>query len=157
MKRSPELQKVVERMAPGVLCREGFLGDDPRPLEEILDADRSTVVGLGLTHEQLARRLQQMLAQAVGEMGRPVAVGGKLTATFHEAMGRIPCPWGRHGTFTKGEVELTDQSTGRTVRFTALSIHLVARHGFYEGRGSRYRLEPDVLARMLDLGHAETP
>lgn len=155
MKRSPEMQKLVDRMAPGVLCREGFLGSDRRPLEEILDADRSAVVSLGLTDEQLAERLAELMAKAVAQMGRPVAVGG-LVVTFHEGMGRIPCPWGRHGTFPKGEVDLLQTATGRRLRFTALSVHLLTGHGFYQGRGSRYRLEPTELADMFGLGRGRS-
>ncbi len=40
MKTSPEERRIVERMAPGALCRDGFLGDDLRPVREILEADR---------------------------------------------------------------------------------------------------------------------
>ena len=36
MKREPRIQMIVERMGPGVLCRDGFLGGDGRRLEEIL-------------------------------------------------------------------------------------------------------------------------
>ena len=151
MKRSPQLQRIVDRMAPGALCREGFLGADRRPLEEILDADRSTVAGLGLTHEQLGRGLGEVLAAGVAAQGGPARVGERLTAVHREAMGRIPSPWPGEGTFPKGEVELTDEAAGLTLRFTALSAHLVARHGFYQGRGSPYRLEPDVLARVLGM------
>lgn len=151
MKQSPHQRKVSERMAPGVLCREGFLGRDRRPLGEILDADNSTVVGLGLRHEQIAGRLREVLDAAVAGLGRRVDLSEGLTAVFHEGMGRIPSPWPGEGTFRKGEVELTNAATGRTVRFTPLSVHLIARHGFYQGRGSRYRLEPQDVASMLGL------
>ena len=50
MKHTPDMQRVIERMKPGVLSLHGFLGADRRSLEEILDADASTVAGLGTTH-----------------------------------------------------------------------------------------------------------
>jgi hypothetical protein len=148
MKRSPELQAVVDRMAPGVLSLEGFLGPDPRPLEEILDADDSAVVALGTTHAELAARLEACLETSRAGVESTVTVGGGLTADYAERMGRIPCPWGRCATFQKGEVTLRDASTGKAVRFSALSIHLIAEHGFYGGRGSRYRVEPADLRRL---------
>ncbi|MDD4891507.1 MAG: hypothetical protein PHU85_16430 [Phycisphaerae bacterium] len=151
MKRSPQLQFVVDRMGPGGVCREGFLGSDPRPLEEILDADNSTVAGMNRTHAQIAERLQTVMDVAIAAQGRGVSVGPHLEAGWHEAMGRIPSPWPGEGTFSKGEMELTDARTGRTVRVTPLAVHLIAAHGFYQGRGSRYRLEPDELAAMLGL------
>ncbi|NQT54365.1 hypothetical protein HQ576_20070, partial [bacterium] len=48
----------------------------------------------------------------------------------------------------KGDVELTTPD-GATLRFTALSIHLIRAHGFYQGRGAPYRLEPTQLAELL--------
>jgi hypothetical protein len=44
MKQTPANKKVVDRMAAGVLSREGFLGSDPRGLAEIIDADRAELV-----------------------------------------------------------------------------------------------------------------
>jgi len=149
MKQTPDLRRVIERMAPGVLCRDGFLGTDPRPLEEILDADRSAVAALGTTHEALAERLQTVYDQARAALGRPVEIRPGLTAVFHEAMGRIPGPWPGDGVFPKGDVEVTDADTGRTLRFTALSIALIRAHGFYQGAGSPYRLAPDLVAEVL--------
>ncbi len=148
MKRTPEFQRIVERMAPGVLCRDGFLGTDPRPLEEILEADRSAVVGLGASHEALAGRLQDIYDRTRAELGRPLDLGGGLTAVFREGMGRIPSPWPGDGIFAKGDVELTTPD-GATLRFTALSIHLIRAHGFYQGRGAPYRLEPTQLAELI--------
>jgi len=87
----------------------------------------------------------------VAGLGRPVRIGEHLTAVHREAMGRIPSPWPGEGVFPKGDVELTDRRTGRVLRFTPLSIRLIATHGFYEGRGSRYRLEPAELADALGI------
>ncbi len=155
-KHSPHELRILERMARGALTREGFLGSDARPLSEILDADRSTVVELGVTHELLAEKLRAILTQAVGALGKPVELEGGLSAVHHEGMGRIACPWGGCGVFPKGEVELVDVRTAKRIYLTPLSVHMIGVHGFYEGRGSRYRLEPRELCRVLRVGpHAE--
>jgi hypothetical protein len=159
MKRDPRIQRVIERMKSGVLSRDGFLGPDPRPLEEILDADRSAIAAVGATPEELAARLQGIFDQARAALGTPVRIGERLVATHREAMGRIPCPfgsaqgrpWGGCGTFPKGEVELADTATGETLLLTALGVHMAGKHGFYNGRGTRYRLEPATLERLLRL------
>jgi len=151
MKLSPRDRQITERMRPGVLCREGFLGRDRRTLSEILDADRSAVAGLDLTHERIAAELARALEAAMAGLGREVDLDERLRATWHEAMGRIPCPWGGCGTFPKGELELRDETSARRLVCTPLSIHLIAAHGFYQGRGSRYRLEPARLAELLGL------
>jgi hypothetical protein len=159
MKRNPRLNPVLARMMPGVLSKDGFLGSDPRPLEEILDADRSAVASLGASHQELAQRLREVLEKAQAALGTPVQVGPGLQAVHHEGMGRIPCPFGSAqgrpfggcGTFPKGEAELTDPATGERVFLTALGVHLIAAHGFYQGKGSRYRLEPAAIARLLGM------
>jgi len=151
MKQSPHMQRVAARMAPGVLCRDGFVGDEPRRLELILETDASTIAGLGVTHEAIAARLGDIFDRARAGLGTPVPVGEGLVATYHEGMGRIPCPWGGCGTFPKGEVELRHAESGERLLFTALSVHMIAAHGFYQGRGSRYRIEPRAAARLLGL------
>ncbi len=150
MKLGPHDQRVMERLAPGALCRDGFLGDDPRPFHEIIDADSATVESLGLTHDQIADTLERICKHAAEAAGAPVHPGEGLTAAFRESMGRIPCPWGGHGVFPKGEVELRDEKNDRTLRFTPLSVHLIRRHGFYEGRGGRYRIEPAQAAELTE-------
>jgi len=139
-------------MARGVLCREGFLGNDTRPLEAIIDSDHAVVVGLGATHQRLAEKLQEAYLKARAGLGTRVALDDRLTAVYREFMGRMPCPWGGCGVFPKGEVKVTDASTGRKLVFTPLVIHLIARHGFYQGRGSRYRLEPAHIHRLFRMG-----
>jgi hypothetical protein len=151
VKRSPDVKRAAERMAPGVLSKHGFLGSDPRRLEDILDADASAVAGLGTTHEAIAAELGRSLADAEAATGTSVAVDEHLHAVHTEVMGRIPCPFGRCGTFQKGEANLTDDATGETLRFTALSVHMIGEHGFYEGRGSCYRVEPAAVFRMCRM------
>jgi hypothetical protein len=152
MKLIPNERKILERMAPGVLCREGFLGPDSRSLQEILDTDRAAVDRLGVTHEQLAACLRGVCQAGMAALGAEVPVeGGRLRAVYHEAMGYIPSPWGDGATFPKGEVELSDAQGAVRLRFTPLSVHLIERHGFYQGRGSRYRLEPVEVARLFRL------
>ncbi|HUS90259.1 MAG TPA: hypothetical protein VM695_00370 [Phycisphaerae bacterium] len=152
MKQTPEERRVLERMAPGVLCREGFLGEDPRPLQEILDTDGARVEALGATHEEIARHLREAYEDAAMGFGNEVPVaGGRLRAVWHEAMGFIPSPWGDGARFPKGEVELTDPRTARALRYTPLSVHMIARYGFYQGRGSRYRVEPDQVVAFFGL------
>jgi len=152
MKRTPEQQRIVERMGPGVLSREGFLGDDRRSLQEILDADGSAVESMGLTHAEIADALDVACRAAMDALGAPAHLPGThLVAEYHDAMGRIASPWPEGRTFPKGEVVLADTATGESVAFTPLSVDMIREHGFYQGRGSPYRLEPAKLARVLGL------
>ena len=151
MKQSPSERRVLENMGAGALSREGFLGRDGRPISEILDTDSAAVTELAVTHQLIADRLEEILRAAMADLGRPVRVGSHQTAAYHEAMGRIACPWGCCGVFAKGEVELTDTRDQHIARFTPLSIHLIRAHGFYQGRGGRYRSSPQDLVQRLDI------
>ncbi len=151
MKESPDEKRIRGRMTPGVLSHEGFLGADPRRVSEIIEADAAAAERLGTSLAELAARLEAILDAAVAALGTPAPVGDRLTATWHEAMGRIPCPFGRCGTFPKGEIEVADLTSGQTLRFTPLSVHLIAEHGFCQGRGSPYRLEPETWSRTLGI------
>ena len=88
-KITPDLQRIIDRMAPGVLCRDGFLGSDHRSLPEIIETDDAVVDRLGTSHAAIARRLGEILEKAEAAMGRPVEVGPGATAVFHEGMGWI--------------------------------------------------------------------
>jgi hypothetical protein len=149
MKLSPEEQKATERMAPGIYSREGFLGDDTRRLSVIIDTDQSALEELGVDRAELAEKMQAILDQAAAVYGTPVQVAEGITAVFRESMGRIPCPFG-DGIYPKGEVELMS-TDGAVTRFTPLSVHMIREHGFFQGRGSRYRIEPPAIARLLGL------
>ncbi|NLW87245.1 MAG: hypothetical protein GXY38_10275 [Planctomycetes bacterium] len=149
MKRDPDIQRVEERMAPRVLSLDGFLGADHRPLEEILDADRRDVEQMGLSNQLIGRRLSELIDKTVAMLGRPLHVGN-IKATYSEAMGRMPCPWA-DGRFPKGEIEILDESKGLRLLVTPSSGHMIEHHGFYEGRGSRYRVDPALAAELLGL------
>ena len=148
MKENPHIRHIVERMAPGVLSRDGFLGTDFRSLEEILEADEAAVARLGTSHQELGRKLDKIFFAVRAALGTKVLVGDRLNAVHKEAMGRIPCPWGHCGTFAKGHVELVDTQSGLRIMFTALNVHMITAHGFYQGRGSRYRLEPAEIHQL---------
>lgn len=153
MKRSPREDRIAANLQPGALCRDGFIGDDRRELAEIIAADDAAVLAMGLTHEQLVAALGEILRAATAACGNPVAIGdsGHLQAACNDAMGRIGCPWGDGHIFPKGHVNLTDTRTGRTLTFTPLSLHLIRTHGFYQGRGAPYRIDPAQIAQLLGL------
>lgn len=150
MKLSPELARVQARMAPGVLTLHGFLGTDRRNLADILEADSREVARLGLTHARIADQLQVFLDRARDGLGTEV-VYGDHRLRHHGARGRVPCPWGHPGIYEKGDVHLTRVATGESIIFSELQVHLIREHGFYEGRGSPYRLDPAALKRILGL------
>ncbi|MHB8767362.1 MAG: hypothetical protein ACYDA8_23900 [Deferrisomatales bacterium] len=150
MRQSPELALTQARMARGVLTKDGFLGEDRRDLTEILQADDGEVRRLGLTHGALARALGELTEAAIGGFGARVE-HGRFEVCACEAMGKLPCPFGHPGLFPKTVIEARRTDTGETLDWTALGVHLVEAHGFYEGRGSLFRLDPAGVARFLGI------
>ncbi|HNT37068.1 MAG TPA: hypothetical protein PKH07_18910 [bacterium] len=146
---SSDLESVQMEMQPGVLTLEGFLGTDSRSLAEIVQADDAEVQRLGLTHERIAERLTQLTQMALQGFGTPQK-GDEFSVVCSEAIGGwVRCPFRDKGRFRKGEIVLTDKNSGRMLTWTPLSVHLIEEHGFYQGRGSHYRLEPSLLKEML--------
>jgi hypothetical protein len=73
------------------------------------------------------------------------ACGGRATAEEVEGMGRIACPFACGVRSHKAVVHVTAGAVD--LRFTPLQAHLLREHGFLQGRGSEFRLEPrDLLA-----------
>jgi hypothetical protein len=133
------------------LCAQGFLGYDPRKLIEILTEDQGTVNSLGLSHGIIAERLKVITEEARDGWGDPVVVEDKFEVEVHEARGKIPCPWGHPGLYPKTHVKLEKIGTGEALIWSDLAIHLIGEHGFYQGRGSPYRLDPSEIKRILEI------
>jgi hypothetical protein len=151
VKQSPELDRIERNMRPMCLCQRGFLGYERRKLIEILTDDQGTVTSLGLSHEMIVQRLRAITEKARDGWGDPVIVDGKFSVEVNEVRGKIPCPWGHPGLYPKTHVTLEKIETGETLIWSDLGIHLIEEHGFYQGRGSPYRLDPSTVKRILGL------
>ena len=153
MRLSPHYARIARKMAPGVLVRDGMLGSDRRPLPEILDADTASVIGAGLTHQALGARMAELSRAARRGLGESVEIEGRYAGDVQEVQGRMRCPFGDSGAFCKAVTTLTDKQSGETMRWSDLGAHMVEAHGFYQGTGCGWRLEPMALARFVGVIH----
>jgi len=149
MKKSSPLERLERTLRSSRLSARGFLGDDERPLEEILDADARAVESLGRTMAQIAARMQEITTRAKEGLGDWVEVGGNLKAWASDARGVIACPWPHAFRADKTVITVKRTDTGRQIKWAVLSIHLIREHGFFQGRGSTFRLEPDELVEII--------
>jgi hypothetical protein len=138
-------------MAPGAITRDGFLGDDRRPLVDILLADETAVKALDLDHPRIAARMRELRDAGMAGLGEFVEVAPHFEVRVDSVRGRLPCPFGDPGVFPKTNVTVRNRRTDRESTYTDLHIHLILAHGFYEGRGSPFRLEPKDLAEVLEI------
>jgi hypothetical protein len=149
--QSPSLDEVEKRMATCRPWQPSFLGNDERKLIQILDSDHANVISLGLTDGEIAGRLRDLTFKAREGLGDPVCAESKFLLKYQDARGKLSCPWGHPGLYPKTHVECKNIETGEVLVWTDLSIHFIQDHGFYEGKGSPYRLDPKTIKRVLEL------
>ncbi len=155
MKETPQMRKARENMIPGRLSLPGFLGGE-RDLPRLLDEDAETVKRLGLTHAAIADRMRELRDAGAEGLGEFLSVPPHFEVRADSVRGRIPCPFGERGLYPKTSITVRNLRTGREVTYTDLHIHLVAAHGFYEGVGTPYRLEPADLVSVLEVQPKDT-
>ncbi len=157
MKLQPIDSKAFEKMLPGATTAQGFLGNDVREPEEIIIEDEREFSRLGLDFNAVADALEVLRTAGERGLGEPITHGTFLVQTG-DARGMLPCPWG-DGLFHKNAVSVQPVDVPREscvegedmIVFSDLSIHLLRVHHFCQGRGSPFRLEPDLLKRILGL------
>lgn len=149
MKRSPDMQRLNEILRSSKLSSGGFLGDDNRHVGEIIEDDMRTVFQAGRSLAEIAGRMRVIAETAKCGLETDVRIDEKRKARSTAARGVIPCPWPHPGRYGKTVTTVTRTDTGQTVRWSDLSVHLIEAHGFFEGRGSPFRIEPRELIDIL--------
>ncbi len=149
MKESPHDKKLDEVLRSSKLVAGGFMGHDTRSVSEIVDADDAKLSKLGFTRKQVAQRMRQITHLAKAGLGTWVPIDENLQAKVDEARGRLVCPWPHPGTFFKRITTIRQTKTGASTRWSDLNIHLIGEHGFFEGKGSDFRIEPAELVAII--------
>lgn len=145
MKANPADKMIRDRLEPGALSLDGFLGSDTRSIQDIIAADSGVVVAAELTTEQLGAFLEEMHVMAdQGWEGNVAMYDGRIQVRGVEHMGSIPCPFACGESCHKAMIEVSKDGVC-ILRFTPLDAHMIAKHGFFEGKGSEYRIEPEGL------------
>ena len=149
MKQSPNMKKLEQMLRSSVLVAGGFMGSDTRTVTEIIEADAAELARLDMTTEQLADRMQACTEAAIQGLGNWIAIDSVREAKVDEARGWIPCPWSDGQRFRKRVTTVRRTDDGRTAQWSDLGIHFIAAHGFFEGMGSFFRIEPADLIDVL--------
>jgi hypothetical protein len=151
MKQTPEYDAIQRQMAPGVITLDGFLGTDTRKLVDILNADDALVRQAEVTHQQIAQRMQYFRDAGLDGLGEFINVDDHFEVRVDSVRGKLPSPFGGPGMYEKVNTTVVNKQLGREVTYTDLHIHFVRDRGFYEGKGSPYRIEPDELIAVLEV------
>lgn len=152
MKMSPEFAKAQANMQPGVITSDGFLGDDKRPIVEIIAQDEATMEREGVEFDDAVARMRHLMEEGRKGLGEPVTVDGKWLVQVSEARGFLASPF-EDGIFRKINAHVTRLENGKptdhTMLFSELSLHLIEKYHFLEGKGSSFRLHPHTIKEVL--------
>ncbi|MBN2281040.1 MAG: hypothetical protein JXQ65_10705 [Candidatus Marinimicrobia bacterium] len=150
MKKAPDYEKLKHRLESSKFSGSGFLGTDERPVDEIIADDLHQMEINQIDKDDLVDLLKIYYQKIRVEIGRRVRFTDNIYGEYHESMGRIPSPFIGDGVFEKGEAVIVNEKTGETFVITALAINLIEKHDFFQGKGSRYRLDPVRLFHLFD-------
>jgi len=151
VKQTPEYDHIQDQMKRGVITLDGFLGDDQRKLVDIIAADDAVVRQLGRTHEAIASRMEYLRDKGLEGLGQFITLDETFEIKVESVRGLLPSPFGGPGMYGKINTTVVNKQLQKSVVYTDLHIHFIKDHGFYEGYGSPFRLEPDQLVEILQV------
>lgn len=149
MKQTPEEKNIQRKMKPGELTLKGFLGNDARHLHDIIADDEQILRKIGKTKEELAERMHYFTNLAFENYDGSIFIDNQYEVEYRSVRGRVVCPFPEPGTYQKGFILFRNIKKNIRLKWTPLSIHMIEKHGFFEGKGSENRLEPELLAEGL--------
>jgi len=149
MKLTPQQIKIQERMQPGVITITGFLGNDLRMFPEIIEDDRRILENIGISERKLAERMRYFTDKAYSAYDETILIDDNFEVNYHTVRGKILCPFIHPGGFPKGVITLKNLRRNLIITWTPLNINLIGEHCFFEGKGSKNRLEPHILTQAL--------
>jgi len=144
-------------MRPGaaseVGSEKGFLGADERLLDVLQQDNRYVVDELGLSHQELARHLRILAAIGAKIHSEEFLYHGrrfKVTGMDRATAGSQLSPF-RDGTRANQDATVHNLENGKKVGYSLLVPQMIERYGFYEGKGTPYRVEPRTVVEVLDF------
>lgn len=136
---------------------KGFLGPDERLLDVLAADNRYVVEKLGLTHQDVARHLH-----ALGAIGRKLKDeeflyhGRRFQVKIAMFRGYQLSPF-RDGTMSNTDATIRNLTSGKSVELSLLVPFMIERYGFYEGKGTPYRVDPARVMEALDFLKKPSP
>ncbi|MCB5265757.1 MAG: hypothetical protein PHG34_04475 [Candidatus Cloacimonetes bacterium] len=149
MKHTPKDKKIMARMQPGVITYSGFLGKDIRDYGQIIADDEMVLEELGKSAEEIADRLEFFQQMSFDAFEASTMVEKIYDVNTEVVRGYLPCPFMHQGVYRKSYTTVTNTKSGKSFTYSALNIHLIRVHHFFEGKESHFRLEPRELVAEL--------
>jgi hypothetical protein len=149
MKKTPQESRITAKMQPGVITFGGFLGTDNRDFTQIIEDDEKTLELMGKTAEEIADRLEYFQRLSFDAFDSSTVVENIYEVETEVVRGYLPCPFNHQGIYRKSYTTVTNMNSGKSFTYSALNIHLIRVHHFFEGKNSHFRLEPNQIIKEL--------
>ena len=140
---------IQERLKPGVISLDGFLGKDKRHYNEIIAEDLEKLKSLNITKEEIADRMQYFTDLALMNNDEEAVIDEIYKVQYRTERGKIVSPFMDKGLIAKGSITLHNIQNELQVCWTPLNISMIRNHGFFEGKGATHRLEPEILVNAI--------
>ncbi|MBW6515055.1 MAG: hypothetical protein K0B81_00385 [Candidatus Cloacimonetes bacterium] len=149
MKQTPNEKTIQERLKPGVITLDGFLGEDNRHYHDIINEDMEKLKSLNITKEDIADRMQYFTDLALMNNDEEAVIDDIYKVHYLTERGKIVSPFMDRGLIAKGSITLHNMQNDLKVCWTPLNISMIRNHGFFEGKGATHRLEPEILVKAI--------
>ncbi len=149
MQLTPNEKKLRQNFLPGKITKDGFLGSDNRHIHDIIKMDLSVLETNAITKEQVADRLQFFIDEGKKGLGSHINLND-FVVQIQWDRGLMPCPFGDSGLHHKIIATVTNKETETIViKYSQLNVHMIREHGFFEGKDSLYRIDPEILISSI--------
>ncbi len=153
-----EIERIEALMRPGRLSDDGFLGLD-ESLRDVIREDTETLKILGVTHEQVADRLEKLVLSvskgiiSAEELVRRMRPSSGFYTVELATLGHQDCPFEPVPNFQpySNSNYFVINPADQHFTFGGLLIHLIRQHQFFEGSGTPYRLDPKQVVEFLQI------
>jgi hypothetical protein len=160
IKRLPSLtgipiEQLGQDLRPGKYSSKGSVAGFLGPEDDLLStmaADNDTVLGAGLTHQEVAeplRLINAMLAKQIG-LNEAVYIAGERYRVKITVPAMSPQQSPFNDSFSgRNNYIVTNVRTGQSVHTCELAANLIGAYGFYEGKGTSYRTSPEAIIKTF--------
>ena len=157
--------ELEEDMRPGATSEvgsdKGFLGANEKLLDVLVEDNQYVVGELGLTHQEIAKHLHAMGTIGFWQASQKktesefIYHGRRFKVKLMVSRGFQPSPF-RDGIKSGSDVTVENLDSGRKLQYALLVPYMVERYGFYEGKGTPYRVEPRKVLELFDFLGSDT-
>lgn len=150
MAEPPGDKNLEEVLRSSQMVAGGFMGTDRRHPLEVIEEDIAELAKMKLSPHVLAKRMRELSEIAKPQLGNWIDdPTGKFMVKSDDYNGSLVCPWPHPGRYQKRITTVRSKKDGRTVSWTDLNMHMIEAHGFFEGKGAFFRIDPLEIAQIL--------